>query len=797
MAEGSGGAGGIVLPMTMSGDGFLEAIYSVPLSIGASGSSFMMQVDCGSSDLWLASTSCKSTACQRAGTSLYGWSSTTIDSATTTEFNYLSGYVQGSIVWDNIQFGGYNLANQALVSAVDINDEHLSSHFAGLIGLALERNSVIAHRAEDESFQLPTTTFPTNIFTGTAAPANRIIGVSLERPGQSNSGTPSLLSIGRHPSTLVPDPSKITFAPLNGNAYWRVQVTQISVGVPGEWSDNPSSSKRGLEPRGAYAPGNSHNLGLGSSQVANARSIWPLAILDTGGARIISSRSLANAFWGAYGVGPASDGMYYISCRTPMNVSIQIGGTDYPIHPLDLSYLASYDPNGYCVGAWQASDQLDEADIVLGAAFMRNVYTVLQYDTPATPATQTRYDPLNSQPQLGLLSLTKSETALQEFHRVRVLGQPLEDTTGSGSGTGPGSGSGFGSSGGSNSSGANGGTAGKNKKMSVGVMALIGVMVFFGVAAGLFGLRWWMMKRRWRRMREAAAAQAVEKDDEEGAEGVAIPRPPKLNKDEVYERAHSGAFNRESLMWDADASTIVGSRSSRATDLKAKRKHRKVNSRVGVMGEWVEPGSDEEAEPGGGRGSMAWSASANGSLGGGTESWAAVRPRQMGDTDVLERANKTLSLAGVGAGENIRFIGADPDFGRPLSMPIDISQMPGSSAGGTRVYQRPTYSRTESEDIRAPLLADGVRSPLGKASFAPEDLEIPRRTLGAEPSRPSLDELAQARPSVDVGLGEEKDGATSSNTTSRPWRGTSGHQTPMNKGSIDITSPRSHLDRRP
>ncbi|KAG9078541.1 hypothetical protein FS749_009424, partial [Ceratobasidium sp. UAMH 11750] len=302
MAEGSGGAGGIVIPMTMSGDGFVEAIYSVPLSVGASGSSFMMQIDCGSSDLWLASTSCKSSACQRAGTGLYGQSSTTVNSAAVAEFKYLSGYVQGNIVWDNLQLGGYNLTNQALVSATEVDDEHLSSHFAGLIGFALERNSVITHKAEDEGLQLPAPTFSTNIFTGATPPTSRTIGVSLERPGQSNSGTPSLLSIGRHPKSLVPDPSKISYTQLNGNTYWRVQVTQISAGVPGEWSDNPS-------PSGAYGPGFNHNLVLGASQVAGSRSIWPLAILDTGGARIITSRNLANAFWGAYGVGPASDGM--------------------------------------------------------------------------------------------------------------------------------------------------------------------------------------------------------------------------------------------------------------------------------------------------------------------------------------------------------------------------------------------------------------------------------------------------------------------------------------------------------
>ncbi|KAG8678351.1 hypothetical protein FRC08_017845 [Ceratobasidium sp. 394] len=309
-------------------------------------------------------------------------------------------------------------------------------------------------------------------------------------------------------------------------------------------------------------------------------------------------------------------------------------------------------------------------------------------------------------------------------------------------------------------------------------------MALFGVAAALFALRWWLMRRRWRHMRAAAAAQDAEKEEGAGVEGAAIPRPPRLNEDEAYERGHSGAYNRDSVMWDVDASTIVGSRSSRAT-FKGRRKPHKINSRVGVMGEWVEPDSDEEGEEAGGQGSVAWSGSAKGSLGGGTESWATIRPRQVDDLDVLERANRTLSLAGVGAGENVRFIGADSEFGRPLSMP----EIPGSPAA--RAYHRPTYSRADSEGVRAPLLPEGVRSPLGKTSFAVEELEMPKMSTGS-----SVDELARARPSVDVGLGEEKDDGAGTDVVAPPWN-SSDNETPLSKGSIDITSPRSYLGQRP
>lgn len=54
----------------------------------------------------------------------------------------------------------------------------------------------------------------------------------------------------------------------------------------------------------------------------------------------------------------------YVPCSKPLNVSIEIGGVDYAIHPLDMSYISSADPgSGNCVGAWQASDDLGPADL--------------------------------------------------------------------------------------------------------------------------------------------------------------------------------------------------------------------------------------------------------------------------------------------------------------------------------------------------------------------------------------------------------------------------------------------------
>ena len=51
-------------------------------------------------------------------------------------------------------------------------------------------------------------------------------------------------------------------------------------------------------------------MSLGRSVVDGGRSsLWPVAVLDTGGSSILMRSDLANALYGAIGIGPASDGM--------------------------------------------------------------------------------------------------------------------------------------------------------------------------------------------------------------------------------------------------------------------------------------------------------------------------------------------------------------------------------------------------------------------------------------------------------------------------------------------------------
>ena len=158
------------------------------------------------------------------------------------------------------------------------------------MGLALPLNSDIVHQLPAATNDVPDgASLTSNLFSMTpltSAPGARFLSLALERPGSDR--VPSVLGIGRHPSQLVPDPSKIQYASVVassiGALFWQAQVTAITV----------------------YFDGKPLPISLPVSVVPGASV--PSAILDSGVPLIVTTAQIANAIYGALGVGPANDG---------------------------------------------------------------------------------------------------------------------------------------------------------------------------------------------------------------------------------------------------------------------------------------------------------------------------------------------------------------------------------------------------------------------------------------------------------------------------------------------------------
>ncbi|EIW52253.1 acid protease [Trametes versicolor FP-101664 SS1] len=489
--EGTGGTDGIVIPLQLLSESAYQSVYVAPVLVGPNHNQYLLQVDTGSSDLWLASTSCSTSACNGVGGGKYD-SSQSLPTGQTATVNYAEGEATGPVVWDAVQFGGYSIDHQALIAASTVNAEPLSSSFVGVLGLALPLNSVIAQKIPPTTSDAPDgAAITSNIFgitpTGTA-PSARFLSVALERPGSDR--VSSTLGIGRHPAGLVPDPSKVQYSSVvaesAGSLWWQANVRQITVYVNGQ-AKVVSLPQSGTGTRGQ-----------------------PSAILDTGVPLIVASPALAYGIYGAMGYSPAADGTVYIPCNQPLNMSITLDDrSEIPIHPLDLTFYPSDDPSAEnCIGAIQTPAQIGatftQADMVLGVPFLRNTYTVLGYDTPNSAGVFPNNTGASSrvQPRLGLMPLTDPATAAAEFHQVRVLRQPI--TSGSGSGT---------TSAGSVQSS-------PKKGLSVGIEVLIGLVGFFGLCFVLFGARLVYMKRKWLTEKRAGAGPrdgSIGADSKEGS----------------------------------------------------------------------------------------------------------------------------------------------------------------------------------------------------------------------------------------------------------------------------------------
>ncbi|EMD30882.1 hypothetical protein CERSUDRAFT_120264 [Gelatoporia subvermispora B] len=506
--EGDGGSDGVVVPLQLLQDSEYESVYTIPILVGSDPQqNLSLQVDTGSSDLWLASTSCGSSACQETGGDLYDPASATTSQQTFT-IAYEEGAVSGPIVWDAVEVGGYTIAQQALAAASQVSDEPLDPSFVGVLGLALPPNSIIAERVPSTPGSTRTgAVFAANLLglAGASAPAAPFLSLALERPGSS--AVPSVLGVGRHPDGLVPDPSQIQYAPLTpdsaGTLFWKTTVRAITV----------------------YVNGQAHPVQLPRS-VGGGTS--PTAVLDSGVPVILATSQIANGIYGALGIGPASDGSYYVPCTTPLNMTITLDDrSELPLHPLDLTYPAS--SGSSCTGLIQAmpaasNSEASVTDIILGVPFLRNTYTVMAYAPPDASGSfansHVTTSTAGSSPRLGLLSLTNATLALEQFQQVRVNDQPLSSSPTSDSSK-----------------------ASPGRRLSVGLDVLIGLLGLLVLCFVLFGARW-------------AYARHRRKHAPHGAYGPAFEGAPKA-QDVAYRLA------RRVSDTEADAATLVGGRGSR------------------------------------------------------------------------------------------------------------------------------------------------------------------------------------------------------------------------------------------
>ncbi|KAL5512740.1 hypothetical protein ACEPAG_3006 [Sanghuangporus baumii] len=367
-----------------------NSVYVSNITLG--GTAVPVMLDTGSSDLWVTGTVPNA-----------------VDSKKDVELTYAVGKATGDIYFANMTFGNYTVDDQAFLLVNDTSTftaDISSQGYKGLVGLGpntgslirdkLDRDDSSGDAALDRIFQLNQT-------------SSNYITFLLDRkndPGNTVTGTFTI-------SELVKGYENITSQP-------KLDIFKVH-----ELTDRDQHWQMYTDVDGVLGP---------DGQPIKADSIVPkapdgqlVAVVDSGFTLPQVPRTMSDAIYGRVQGAEwnAENEVWTIPCDQMLNISLKFGGVTFPIHPLDASSsdfgLTNSAGQKVCVGTFQpitsAFSLLGEYDIILGMAFLRNTYTLIDlgnFVASAPKSTESGF--------VQLLSLTDTQKAHDDFVQVRMGG---------------------------------------------------------------------------------------------------------------------------------------------------------------------------------------------------------------------------------------------------------------------------------------------------------------------------------------------------------------------------------------
>ncbi|KZT28506.1 acid protease [Neolentinus lepideus HHB14362 ss-1] len=362
----------------------MEYAYIAEINIG--GQEFPVLVDTGSSDLWVISTNCTDTDC--LGLSMYRPTSTLSITDIPFKLNYLMGSVSGTVGYETVTLGNYQICSQVFAIADDATDLSLSVRgYSGIMGLSLSAAASISTTSGIPLLE--------NLFSAFRNDSNKFFAYKLGRDDDPSVADVSSFTIGQldHDvlNTLTPNASfnEIPVVSRSDGTYdfWKLPLLSITI-------DNQP-------------------LQLSLSRVAGSSS--PLAVLDTGTTLVLGPSRDVEDFWGSFGEGSTRKnvwGQWEVRCERAVRVGFVFGkewkeGKEYVVDPSDVSWYGGRTSDGWCLGGVQANDGVNSADWILGDVFLRNVYVKHQVPTSSQRAS------------IGLLQITDADSAMNRFRESR------------------------------------------------------------------------------------------------------------------------------------------------------------------------------------------------------------------------------------------------------------------------------------------------------------------------------------------------------------------------------------------
>lgn len=359
-------------------------------NVTIAGTAYSVLLDLGSADLWVPATI-------KAAKSV----------DLVVNLTYAKGSASGHISFAETEFAGYTVPDQAFLMVTDVRD--MADPTTGIMGLGPRANSEVfttgylggskyaSYNFEtllDRIFELNLTAsnYMTlaagrDSFVGTNTISQVLTIMEVEK------GFEKILEAPKNDITIVP-------VKLTGNQHVSVLLDGI-IGPDGKEFTVKSTAavQSGSNPNGK-----------------------PVAVLDSGFTFPQVPKEVADAFYGKVKGAEYSeaDGVWILPCNAELNVSFVIGGIKYPIHPLDTNInLPSFNDTTICAGIFQpiTFDPQGAFDLILGTAFFRNVYTLVNYGDFVSGSTAKDE---TAPPYVQLLSVVDPALAHQDFVNIRL-----------------------------------------------------------------------------------------------------------------------------------------------------------------------------------------------------------------------------------------------------------------------------------------------------------------------------------------------------------------------------------------
>ncbi|KIM43281.1 hypothetical protein M413DRAFT_18357 [Hebeloma cylindrosporum] len=345
-------AGGLPL------DNSADISYYAQIALG--GQNFKVLIDTGSSDLWIAGKVVES-------------NSTGLNASV----KYAANSVTGPIKQARLDFAGHQIPDQAFL---EIPSESKRTEGDGILGLGPSSGSFIAQR----------------LSSGIGAPV-------LERIFLQNRSAPNFFTIllGRDKDPTDFFSGRVTVGEVLEDYPDIVKQPQLPiVKVPESESDDQHLQIL-LDSDGITGP-DGKSIPITSSVDQTANKSQATVVLDCGFTLPQLPRFHGSEFRQVPGIG----GAWVLPCEQEVNITFKFGGKMYPIHPLDMSMY--FQPFTYDRG------ESPNYDMVLGMAFMRNVYSLFDYGDFIENSSKV------SSPYVQLFSITDMAEAHSDFVTVRL-----------------------------------------------------------------------------------------------------------------------------------------------------------------------------------------------------------------------------------------------------------------------------------------------------------------------------------------------------------------------------------------